>query len=176
MYSQWADLGQVPGCPVFSTRPQRFFTLKVETSRRFSKGTKQLNAHTDTHYVCLTWTQWEPGFEDFLFVFQGCALLTLLEGNVFVLTTQRSSAWKQWSHSGAKWTASWKAAISNGCRIVNADNSQHFRNESRASAAESLLLKLKVQPCYINWDIIWETLHDFQVLQSFFNFQCCFIL
>lgn len=51
-------------------------------------------ADTHTHHV---WTRQESGFEDFLFVFQGCAPLTSLEGNVFVLTPQRSSRWKQWS-------------------------------------------------------------------------------
>lgn len=49
------------------------------------------------------YTQRELCFEDFLFVFQGCALLTLLEGNVSVMMTQWSLSWKPRSLSrGAK--------------------------------------------------------------------------
>lgn len=50
------------------------------------------HAHTHTH---LMWTQRELRSEDFLFVFQGCALLTLLEGKVFVLVTWRRARRKE---------------------------------------------------------------------------------
>lgn len=64
------------------------------------------------------------------------------------------------AHSGTKWTATQKVAVSNGSLIVHTDHSQYFCYEWRAPDTEDfprkfLLLKWKVKPCYYLQDRIW---------------------
>lgn len=81
-----------------------FKGCKLKVVLKGCRAVMHTHTHTPTHTcnVFLTWTRWEPRFEDFLFVFHGCAPLTLLEGNAFVLTTQSSYVGKRQKHCAVR--------------------------------------------------------------------------